>query len=210
MKPLFRTLVVSFLLAASAALAAPKFEGNISLTLTTGKQKPQALTYAIKDQAIRLEMTTNGLAFVYVMDLSKAQMLLLVPSLRMYMAMPITPPAETAQPSVVITKTGRAVTILGYKCDEYVAKDKGVTTEVWLAEGLGTFMGLGSGNPILGGASKIANSWEDQLKGKESFPLRVVTRDANGAETSRMETTKIEARPLADALFAPPADYRKL
>ena len=98
-------------------------------------------------------------------------------------------------------------------------KDKGTVTEMWVADGLGTFMGLGSGggggNPMAGmfggGGKKSANAakWEEALKGKGGFPLRVISRDAKGKQSFKMEATKIEPGSLPDSLFAPPAGYEK-
>ena len=88
--------------------------------------------------------------------------------------------------------------------------------EVWAAEGLGTFMGLGNngGGGGMGGmfgGKKSANAakWEEALKGKGGFPLRVVTRDGKGKDSFKMEATKIEPGSLPDSLFVPPPGYSK-
>lgn len=211
----FRTLLACCLLSVSTAFAADSFEGKVSLALSMGRQKAQTMSYAIKGQAIRMEMTAEGQSVASIMDLNKSQMLVLMPDQQMYMVMPIKPPAETAQQAMQqgaeVKKTGRTETILGYTCEEYIAQDKGTTTEIWLAEKLGSFMGLGSGgNPLMGGGkAKPANSWEEQIKGKAGFPLRVVSKDAKGTETFRMEATKIEPGSLPASLFVPPAGYQK-
>jgi hypothetical protein len=74
-------------------------------------------------------------------------------------------------------------------------------------------MGLAnSGGSPFGGRKQSANAakWEEALKGsKGGFPLRVISHDAKGKETFRMEAKKIEPGPLPDSLFAPPAGYQK-
>ena len=51
--------------------------------------------------------------------------------------------------------------------------------------------------------------WEEVLKGKGGFPLRVISRDARGRETFKMEATKIEPGALPDSLFVPPPGMKK-
>lgn len=213
MNTLLRTLCVSALLTVTSVFAAAPFEGKVSLALSQGGGKAQPITYAMKGQSIRMELATEGQTMASIMDLAKSQMIMLIPAQRMYIVMPIKPPAATARESLEqggeIKKTGRTDTILGYPCDEYVAQDNGTTTEIWLAQGLGTFMGMGSGNPMLGRGNQSAPRWEEQIKGQAGFPLRVVSKDARGQESFRLETTQIEPSSLPDELFTPPADYEK-
>ena len=51
--------------------------------------------------------------------------------------------------------------------------------------------------------------FKEALKGKGGFPLRVISHDAKGKETFKMEATKIEPGPLPDSLFVPPASYKR-
>jgi hypothetical protein len=211
------------LLTATIAHAASAFEGKVSLAITAGKGKPQVLDYSIKDTSLRIDMTAEGQSFASIMDMKKMEMLMLMPSEKMYMVMPIKDTVEKAAKKVEvkepdIEKTGRTETILGYKCEEYVTKDKNNTSEIWIAEGLGTFMGLGEnggggGGPMggmFGGKKKAASSWEEKFKGKPGFPLRVVTRDGKNKEISRMEATKIEPGSLPASLFQPPAGWQRM
>jgi len=142
----------------------------------------------------------------------------LMPEQRMYMVFPVKKPVEQAmakaekESNADIEVTGKTETILGYKCDQILVKDKDTVTEIWTAQGLGTFMGLsanGGGGPFGGRKSANAAKWEEALKGKEGFPLRVVTHDAKSKETFKMEATKIEPGTLSAALFLPPEGYQK-
>jgi hypothetical protein len=210
--------VGTLLLTASLAHAAG-FEGKVTLSMTTGKGKVQDLNYSMKENAIRIDMNAEGHSIATIMDLQKMEMVMLMPEQQMYMVMPIKDKVEKAvqgamDKEVNVEKTGRTETILGYKCDEYVSKDKDTTTEVWVAEGLGSFMGLGSGGGPMGGMmgggkAKAANGWEQKFKGKPGFPLRVVSRDAKSRETFKMEATKIEPGALPASDFQPPAGWQK-
>jgi len=217
MNLLLRLLAVGSMLTASLSFAADAFEGKVSLAMSSGKGKPQILNYSIKQDALRIDiLAEGGQSFASIMDMKKMEMIMLMSEQKMYMVMPMKDTVEKAVAHAEakdpnIEKTGRTETILGYKCDEYVNKEKNSTTEIWIAEGLGAFMGLGdnSGGGMFGGRKKAAASWEEKFKGKPGFPLRVVTRDNKSKETFRMEATKIEPGSLPASLFQPPAGWQK-
>lgn len=151
-----------------------------------------------------------------IMDMEKKEMIMLMPEQKTYMVMPMKQAMDKAtehtDKNMDIERTGKTEKILGYKCDQIIVKDKenGTVTEMWVAPNLGTFMGMSSGGGMFGGRKSATSAkWEEALKGKSGFPLRVVTRNATGAEDSRMEVTKIEPGSQPDSLFAPPADYEK-
>jgi hypothetical protein len=217
MNPLLRFLTVGLLLTASLGHAASSFEGKVTLAITAEKGRTMNMDYSIKGQKLRTDMSADGHQMSSIMDLNKLEMLMLMPEQKMYMVMPIKKPVEEAVKkseahTADIEVTGKTDTILGYKCDQILVKDKGTVTEVWVAEGLGVFMGLnqgGGGGPFGGRKSANAAKWEEALKGKGGFPLRVVSRDAKDRQTFKMEATKIEPGSLPDSLFAPPAGYQK-
>ncbi len=224
MNTLSRFLAVGALLTAVQTFAAGVFEGKGSLAMTAEKGRPMNLDYSIKGQKLRTDMNAEGNQMTSIMDLAKLEMLMLMPEQKMYMVMPLKKPVEKAmeqagEGTAEVEVTGKTETILGYKCSQILVKDKGSVTEMWVADGLGTFMGMGNGggggNPMAGmfggGGKKSANAakWEEALKGKGGFPLRVITRDAKGKESFKMEATKIEPGSLPDSLFAPPAGYEK-
>lgn len=213
MKLLPRCFILGTLLLAPALFAADGFEGKVSLLITTAKSKPQTLNYAVKGQVLRMDMDTGkGETFGTIMDLGRHEMLVIMNAQRMYMTMPMKSleakaSAAAAESTSQVEKTGKTEMILGYKCEQWLIRDKGHTTEAWVAEGLGSFMGLGGGGPM-GGARKPA-AWEGAFKAGGGFPLRVIDRDTGGKETFRMEATKIEPGPLPDSLFGPPEGFQK-
>lgn len=218
MKLLLRLFAVGTLLTAASSFAASAFEGKVSLAMSAGKKTGQTMNYSIKGQKLRMDMEAEGNSVASITDLAKMEMLMLMPEEKMYMVMPIKKPIEQAigkqgESTADIEVTGKTETILGYKCSQILVKDKGVVTEMWVAEGLGVFMGMGNGGGggLLGGRKGGANAakWEEALKGKGGFPLRVISRDAKGKESFRMEATKIEPGTLPDSLFLPPAGYEK-
>lgn len=215
MKNLLRSLFLGGLLSAlSLPGLAAVFEGKVSLAMTSGKNT-QVIDYALKEGAMRMEIAAEGGKFSSIVDLNKREMIMLMPEQKMYMVMPFKEAVETViKESELkqhnIEKTGRTDTILGYKVEEYISKDKNATTEIWIAEGLGTFMGLSGGDGPMGGRRRsTAQSWETAFKGKPGFPLRVISRDGRSKETFKMEATKIEPGKLPASLFVPPSDYQR-
>jgi hypothetical protein len=219
MNILSRFLAMGALLTAAQSFAAGAFEGKISLTFTAERGRAANLDQSFKGQKVRMDMTAEGSLVSTIIDTAKMEMLILMPDQQMYMVMPMQKAAEqvvekSGASTADIEVTGKTETILGYKCNQVLVKDKGTVTEAWIAEGLGAFMGMGGGGPMGGGmfgGGKPANTpkWESALKGKGGFPLRVITRDAKGKEIYKMEVTKIQPGSLPDSQFSAPAGYQK-
>jgi Domain of unknown function (DUF4412) len=222
MNLLLRFFAVGSMLVAAHSFAASAFEGKVTLAITGEKGKPMNLNYSMKGQKLRTDIEAEGKAISTIMDVPKLEMITLMAEQKMYMVMPIKKPVENAMEKhqgdadkMDVQRTGKTETILGYKTDQIIVtdKEKGTVTEIWVAPDLGAFMGLGNsggGSPFGGRKNAAAAAkWEEALKGKDGFPLRVITRDAKGKESFKMEATKIEPGALSDSLFVPPADYQK-
>ena len=217
MNHLNRFLCLSALLIAPALFAADPFVGKASFSITSGKGKPMVMNQSFKGNAVRTDM--EGAPGGMIMDFAKKEMIILMNEEHMYMVQPLNPsdiPQESkdkpaADPDV--EATGKTEKILGYLCNQIMVKDGKTITELWVADGLGMFAGMGNqgGGGMFGGKGKAAGSakWEKALKGKGGFPLRVITRDGAGKETFKMEATKVEKGGVTDADFKPPADFQK-
>lgn len=216
MKTSLRILFVSALLAPAALLAA-SFEGKVNFKMNSGDGKSQDISYNIKGDKMRLEMPGMKGTGGVIVDMGKKEMTMLMDEQKMYMSMampdPAAAPASGKQEDVKLEKTGETEKILGHTATKYISSHEGTKTELWLAEGLGTFMMMSGANPMGGGrrgSGPAPQSWERLLAGKDLFPLRVVGKDKSGKESFRMEATAIEKQSLPDSLFAPPAGYQKL
>ncbi|MDO8543446.1 MAG: DUF4412 domain-containing protein [Opitutaceae bacterium] len=197
-----------------AAFAATPFEGKVTFKMTAPRGAPQEMRYAIKGDKVRIEMPGQQEMGGMIMDTSKREMLVLMDAQRMYMVMPMgevtNAVAEKSGPEATLEKTGETEKILGYTAEKYISTYQGSKTELWLAEGLGSFTGMAK-NPMGGGRGGSApKAWERSLAGKPLFPLRVVDRDKSGKESFRMEATSIDKQALPDGMFTPPADYQKM
>lgn len=228
-----KVLLLGGLLAASSLLAVDVFEGKVSLGFKSGREKEMVVDYAMKDGLVRMEpklADAGGSAMIF--DWAKKEMTMLMPEQRMYMVMPLNqgqprPGGEVQEhaPAGKIEKTGKTETILGYLCEQLVYTENNAVTEMWVTEKLGAFMGISGGGPgdggmggmmggMMGGGRKAKKSadagWEEALKGmKAFFPLRVISKDAKGKESFRLEAKSIEPGSLPSSLFAPPAGFQK-
>lgn len=219
MKSFLRLFAVSALLA-PAALFAAAFEGTVNFKVTSSTAKGASqINQSIKGDKVRMVFPDQKGIGAMIMDGTKKEMLMIMDEQRMYMTMAVPEFAEksveNSRNDTKLEKTDMTEKILGYTATKYVATSRdGTKSDMWLAEGLGTFMGLGNNqNPMAGGGRRGAASgpqgWEKELMGKNLFPLRVVGLDKAGKETFRMEVTAIEKQKLPDSLFLPPEGYQK-
>ena len=211
MKTSFRVFLAGLLLAPAALLAA-SFEGKVSFKMTSGRGQPQEIKYNIKGDKVRIEMPGQKSMGGMIMDTSKKEMTMIMDEQKSYMVMALPQAAIDAAANktddVKLEKTGETEKILGHTATKYISTHEGTKTDLWLAEGLGTFMGFNQ-NPMGGKRAAAPQAWERALAGKELFPMRVVGKDKGGKESFRMEVTSIEKQSLPDSLFAPPDGYKK-
>lgn len=217
MKNLLRFLFASTL-ALPVALCAASFEGKVFFKVTDAKGKTAEMSQSIKGDKMRMESPGKAKGAMIV-DGSKKEMLMMMDDEKMYMVMAVPDAAveagKQAKEEATIEKTSTTEKILGYTATKYISTDKdGSKTELWLAEGLGSFMSMnqgGGGGGMFGGGrgSKPSPTWERALSGTELFPLRVVIKDKKDKETFRQEVTSIEKQKLPDTLFVPPEGYQK-
>lgn len=215
MKKLLPLLLLAAL--APAALAA-SFEGKVTMKMTGPKNAPPAMTFSLKEGFSRIDMNAEGRNAGVIFDAAKQEMTILMVDQKMFMTQAM--PKQVAAAGVAEGAAGAAVEvtttkekILGYDCVKYVAQAKDGTSEIWVTDQLGAFLGFGSspggGRRGPGGGGMTPQGWEAAITGKGVFPLRVVTT-AGGKETFRMEATSVEKVALPDSTFSAPADFKNL
>ncbi len=215
MKILPRWLLAGVALIPAVVSAAVPFEGKVEFKMTSGG-RTQDMRYAIKGDQIRIEMPEQKGMGGMIMDTSKKEMMILMDDQKMYMVMAMPDLAEPApgkrEEMPTLEKTGETEQILGYKAEKFISSYQDTKTELWLAEGIGTFAAFSNQNPMggRGGGMQMPQGWAKALAGKSLFPLRVVGRDKNGKETFKMEATSLDRQALPDGMFNPPADYQRM
>jgi hypothetical protein len=207
-------------LALPCALLADTFEGKIGISITSpSAQGPQTLNVSVKEGLARFDIESARGSMAMIRDTKNKQMIILMPQQRMYMVHPLEQPGQMPQTGQMaqqgapaasqstLKETGVKETILGYVCTKYIVTGADGTSEIWITDELGTFMGLPPAGGPMGRAAQAPSSWESALKGHNFFPIRVVTKSSKG--TFKFEVTSVEKTSLPDSLFAPPEGWRK-
>jgi len=207
----------------TCALHAQSFEGKVTLSLTSSSSDaPQSMSLSLRDGFMRTDVASARGTMSAILDWKNQQMIILMPQQRMYMVQPLQQsPAMLAQagaaapgnlsagPAPTLQETGVKETILGYDCTKYVSSAKDGTSEIWVTDQLGMFTGLFHGGGPGGRGAQAPQAWESALKGRNFFPMRVVT-SRGGKGTFRLEVTAVQKGSLPDSLFAPPVGWRKI
>ncbi len=111
-------------------------------------------------------------------------------------------PSAPPEPKTTLTKTGKTDTVAGYKCEYWdVTSDHREATVCVAEEGASWFHLPLTGIPT-------ERMWMAELMDGKHFPLRVVAYDKAGAETGRLEITKIDKHAVADTQFEYPPTYQ--
>ena len=212
----FKIITVALGFIVPLFLGAAPFEGTMTMTAISPRGDPMAVKMSMKEGMMRMDMEAQGQEMSMIMDQAKETATVLVHQQKMYMVRPVPKAAPAAAepkaPDVTIEKTSEHEKILGYEATKYIAKSKDATTEVWMTEELGTFMGFGKpGGAPMGrqGKGSALDAWEDAFRGKELFPLRVSTKTSDGKQT-KMEVTAVEKKKLDASVFAAPSDYQDM
>lgn len=179
------------------------FEGAITMHTTSAKGPPADIVVEAKGDKLRFD--SQGGYGLY--DPSANKVTMVMDAQKAYMDLDFAkagaPQANTTADSGTIDKSGKHETIAGIDCENWTVKNpSGKRSEVCIAQGI-AFFDLES---LKGGGTTLGK----ELREKKLFPMRSVEYDASGAETSRMEVTKVEKKSIDDGRFVVPPDYKKM
>jgi len=204
MKTIRLTLLsaASFVLAGAFATASPSFEGIVTTNFVSDNE-PVVMSLKTKDGKIRFdhpEMRGMGYA---IMDVNAEEMIVVMESQRMFMRQPFhEASAETMTGD--LEATGETKRILGYQAEQYIYREDGEKTELWVTDELpGFFM---SPNPS---STEVSPAMRSLLE-RNVFLLAATTHDANGRVTAKMEVTGIEKTSLDASEFQAPEGFREM
>jgi hypothetical protein len=214
MKLLSRLVFAGALCASSASAA--DFEGTVTMKMRQAKEAPQVVNFSLTKGRSRIDIATPDGNAAVLFTATAGEMIILLPEQKMYLVQSVPKPGDLPgagdHPDQSVKQTNEKEKILGYDCVKYISTSPEGTTDIWVTDQLGAFMGLGGGNPMGGPGSggPVPQAWEQALRGKEVFPLRVITKGPKGRETFRMEATAVKKQPLPASTFNPPEDFQKL
>ena len=208
MKRFLMVLFAALFLGTGSLWAMGSFEGVVDYQMTMGGGKQMDVEYMIKGKKFRSNMEHDGMQMSTIMDLSSKKMITLMHKQKMYMTHTLDKAmteASKQQPKGKFSKASGSKEILGYSCDHYVYESEHGKTDMWLAKGIGTFMGMSSGKP----GSSSGEEWMGAIKGKGLFPLEIDST-GNSGKTMTMVVTKLEKKSLSADLFEVPSGYKKM
>ena len=192
--------VVVLLLAAAlpvSAHAQRAFEGYVAQKLMGDKGESQTMETWVKGPRMRVDMNAGNRTMSSIVDRSTGKMMILIPKSKMYLEQQMPDVEGDGEGEATVTRTGRRDVVAGHRCEIIKVKDaKGNVSEVCGATSLG--------NAMMTRPGQKTPAWMRGMKG--FFPLRVT--DGKGKVV--LEVTKVEAKDVDDAMFAPPAGFRAM
>lgn len=198
------------------------------MTVSPASGKTMSIDFSMKEGFMRQDVQTDksGSASI-IYDTKNSKMIILIPQKQMYMVQPfgqqgpapqyqgsgaVPPPSASNGNGSSFVDTGEKETIQGYSCEKYHVTTPKETSDLWITNELGTFMGLyHGGGPFSRGnqGGQAPGEWENMLKMRGGFfPMRVIVHGDKG--TTKMEVTSVEKESLPDSLFSVPEGWRDL
>jgi hypothetical protein len=222
MPRVIRTTVLALLASSGPALLqAQAFEGVVNWQMTSDKG-PMQMVQSYKGTQVRSEMAAQGQAMILLMDATSSNMIMIMPSQKMYTTMDMKKMAAEVQgvkhdSAGKITATGGKETVAGRGCDDYLVGAK-QDIEVCATKGMGFFQIASGGGPMgdrgsMGGmrdvAGMVSNPAYAKMFADGFFPLKV-SKVSDGKKSVIMEATKIEPGPVDASLFKVPDGYTEM
>jgi hypothetical protein len=172
-----------------------QLEGEVEIQTERGKAAPQVTTYLVKGTLIRPAANAKKRT---VADASTMRIYFVDDDKKTFGAAALE--GAGSIDGVKVEKTVAKDAIAGTPCEIWRIEEPKVTREVCVIHG-GAFVDPGA---------RGAATWQRELAVRTAFPLRVIERDASGAERSRMTVTRLDLHPVDAALFAIPRAYRNV
>lgn len=199
--------------AASAQTGSPakSFEGLMQLQVQDW-QSVEIMNYHAKGVKVRMESSLNTSASTYfIIDNLSKKIFVVMPARDSYMEGSLEKPVQEKPfadaDTELMTKTDESKTILGYPCEHWILKEGDITTDIWATKALGTgsFADL-----TLSSETQASFRWEDELKARGLFPLRLTQQDSNGTDVYKLVILKIQRKVVNEGMFRIPEGYEKI
>lgn len=196
---------------AQTGTPAKPFEGLIQLQVQDW-QSAEMVNYYVKGDRARMESSPNTSAEpYYILDYFSKKMFVIMTNKDSYfeLSMEKTPSVQASADSKPesMTKTDETETILGFPCEQWILKENDVTTTMWATKAF-------SANVTLLGLQKqdmrVLFRWEEELKSRGLFPLKLTQQDVNGTDVYKFQVLKIQRKTVNDLLFRIPGGYEKI
>lgn len=194
--------MVGILMLAFPMTKASAFEGTVQVQFESQGQR-ESLTFKAREGKVRFEHPEMRGMGHGIMDFQNNEMLVVIPSQRMYMRHSMEDETDTTDGE--LERTGETLEILGHQAELYVYRESDSVTELWVADGLGRFF-------ISPDPSTTENQTQAmrELLERDVFLLKVITRDLDGNLESSLEVTDIQAGSIPASEFEIPENFREM
>lgn len=211
-------LLVLLATALPVGLSGQGFEGRVTLEISGGSGQPaNEAVVLVKGTKTRIEMAAPGMQGVEVymiIDDESGSVISVMPAQRMYVTMDPRQAAGRSSDGAKapkITRTGRTEKVAGVSCEHVLVDDGGEEQmDVCGATGMGFFGLRGKHGPMGGGAALAPGYAELTREFKEGFFPLTVDRIRGGSQERMVTVKSIERKSLDQALFEPPAGFRRM
>ena len=186
-----------------------RFEGELDFLVKRSFAKagaePATVSVFIKGDRLRFDppaTDVNG-GGSFLLDSPAKRFYVVNPARREAIEFDMSADRSRAASGAAVTKTGRKSTVLGFRCEEWDVLEADQKKEtVCVADTPASFFEVPVSEAMLG-----SHVWMSQVFDGKHVPLRLVTFDRAGAETGRIELTKILREPEDASQFVVPEGF---
>lgn len=206
MKKLLSLTIAAFI----AFTATAQFEGTIEFKKKTITDTTDYVYY-VKGSKIRLDEIGSKSKKVegsFFINTQTSILQALDYERKLYLDQPTGTPNK-AGGKCEVTTTKNTKTITGFKCTEYIVKNKDENTTIsfWLAKGKFDFFDIML--RVLNRKDKFSTYYLEIPGTKGMMPMLAIQSSLDGKENARLETTKVEKKVVDAKATEIPAGYKK-
>ena len=207
MKKVFSLAITAFI---AFAATAQSFEGSIEFKKRTATDTTNYVYY-VKGDKIKIDEIGSKSKKVegsFLVDTKNSTMQFISHDRKLYGDQPTgTPNAPTGKSEVTWTKNSK--TIMNMKCTEVVVKNKDENTTItfWVTKGKYDFFDVML--RVLNRKDKFSTYYLQIPNTKGMMPVLAIMSSSDGQEKERLETTKVDKKPIDPKTFDIPAGYTK-
>ena len=214
-KKIFTIAVLAIVAMLGSAAYAPAdtagFEGTIEFKQQSSVDTVNRIYY-VKGDKVRIDemgAKSKKVEGSFIIDLTAKTMTFLSHERKLYgeQATGGTPNKPTG--TCLVSKGKGSKTIAGYKCTEWIVKNKDENTQISFFMAVGKFDFFAKLLGVLNRKDKFATYYQQLTKVDGMFPMLAIMSPMDGKEKERMEATKVEKKVIDVKQFAVPEGYLK-
>lgn len=203
-------LVAAFSIHLGLAQAPQSFQGVIEFTKAT-LMDTTGYIYYVKNDMVRIEEigSDKKVAGVFLVNTKTGKAKALSPERQLYMDQGPVITQLSKMKNAEIIKGKSTKTIAGYKCKEFIVKNKDQNTQITyylVKDNFQFFEGL---LIALNRKDKFSTYYQHLPDLENTFPFHAIEADLNGKQRSSLLVTNITKKDLEDHLFEVPKEYKK-